>query len=234
MNAAYIACKSPSSPSNPGDPSLLIDEAAAFWIGDSQDTGSSTQGHLLYALTEFVGEKYEDIPAGSQSTINTRVIDLFNQAKTHITMTKSCTSSPTSHMKMRSILEELIPLMAAPLLRGLFYYLSIRDTVKVRMYAVSVLPLFSTCSKSTYQELKSELIDNGGIDVDKDYIFSLIKELYDCIGVSCEMVGYMPRNNYTKCEHSATHDEVVGFSYAGDHDSIVEVRIVTVQVIEKK
>ena len=175
---------------------MLIDEAAAYWIGDSQEMGSSSQGHLLYALTEFIGEKFEDIPQGFQSSINSRIIDLINQAKSHISITKSCSTSPTSHLELRNIIEELVPLMAVPLLRGLFYYLSIRDATKTKLYALSVLPLFSTCSKSTFLELESDLIDSNLIDVEKDYIFSRIRSMYDCLG-KCISPGrvsfHMPR-----------------------------------------
>lgn len=168
------------------DAALFIDEAAAYWIGDGQDTGSSSRGHLLYALTEFIGEKFEDIPDGSQSYINSRVIDLLNQAKNHIAISKSCSTSPDSHLKLRIIIDELIPLMAVPLLRSLFYYLSIGDTVKIKLYALSVLPLFSACSSSTYSELKNDLIDNDMIEIPKEYIYSKIESLYICLGKSID------------------------------------------------
>eukprot|EP00804_Cyclotella_cryptica_P018112 CCRYP_005898-RB/>CCRYP_005898-RB protein AED:0.02 eAED:0.02 QI:1433/1/1/1/0.93/0.88/17/82/2547 len=223
MYSAYNSCKSTLITNGRrlegGEASLFIDEAAAYWIGDSQETGSSSQGHLLYALTEFLGEKFEDIPQGSQSSINTRIIDLINQAKSHISITKSCSTSPTSHSELRNIIEELVPLMAVPLLRGLFYYLSIRDSTKTKLYALSVLPLFSTCSKSTFLELKSDLIDSYVVDVEKDYVFSRIQSMYDCLGLSCDMVGFMPRNNFTHCQESATNKQLAGFSYVGDHDS---------------
>ncbi|KAL7522638.1 hypothetical protein ACHAWX_007338 [Stephanocyclus meneghinianus] len=226
LYSAYISCKSTLLTNGrhleEGDASLLIDEAAAYWIGDSQEMGSSSQGHLLYALTEFIGEKFEDIPQGSQSSINSRIIDLINQAKSHISITKSCSTSPTSHLELRNIIEELVPLMAVPLLRGLFYYLSIRDATKTKLYALSVLPLFSTCSKSTFLELKSDLIDSNLIDVEKDYIFSRIRSMYDCLGMSCDMVGFMPRNNYTHCQESSKNNQLAGFSFVGDRDSVIQ------------
>lgn len=185
MYSALSACKS-----GEGDPSLFVDEAAAYWIGDSQDTGSSTQGHLLYSMTEFIGQKYEALSKEAQSDINTRVIDLFNQAKSHLTLTNSCSTSPTSHLKLRNIIDELIPLMAVPLLRGLYYYLSIRDAVKTKVYALSVLPLFSTCSKSAFTELKGDLIDSDDIgDVRKELVFSKIQGMYDCLGKSMSCHG---------------------------------------------
>jgi hypothetical protein len=136
----------------------------------------------MYALTEYVSQKYESIPKGSQSEINTRIIDLFNEAKSHITLTRRCSESPTSHIKLRSIVDEMISCMTVPLLRGLFYYLSVRDDIKTKLYAASVLPLFSICSKSTYMELKEDLIDSDVIDVSNDYVFSRIRSMYNCLG----------------------------------------------------
>lgn len=139
----------------------------------------------MYALTEFLAQKYESLSKDAQSDTNTRILDLFNQAKSHLTLTNSCSSSPTDHLKLRAIIDELIPLMAVPLLRGLFYYLSIRDAVKIKVYALSVLPLFSTCSKSSYMELKGQLIDNDDVgEVNKELIFSKIQSMYDCLGRS--------------------------------------------------
>ena len=185
LYSAHNACRS-----GEGDPSLLIDEAAAYWIGDSQDTGSSTEGHLLYALTEFIGQKYETTSQDSQSDINTRILDLFNRAKSLLIFTKSCTASPSAHLALRNFIDDLIPLMAVPLLRGLYYYLSIRDSVKTRVYALSVLPLFSTCSKSAFMELKDDLIESDDVgDVNKELVFSKIKSMYDCLGELCAITA---------------------------------------------
>ena len=88
LHSAYGACKSSFLTDGRtingrhlqnSDPALLIDEAAAYWIGDNQATGSSSKGHLLYALTERIGGKFEKIPEGAESYINTRIIDLFNK-----------------------------------------------------------------------------------------------------------------------------------------------------------
>jgi hypothetical protein len=136
----------------------------------------------LYALTEFLGQKYETSNKDSQSDINSRIIDQFNQAKSHMTLTQSCSASPLSHMKLKEIVDELTTLMVVPLLRGLFYYLSIRDATKTKVFATSVLPLFSTCSNSAYMELKGDLIDGDTNDVKKERVFSRIQSMYDCLG----------------------------------------------------
>lgn len=192
------------------DPALLIDEAAAYWIGDNQAAAGSAEGHLLYALTESIGSKFEDIADGSESEINTKVIDLFNkvsvfysinsherktethsiiffmfatQAKSHIAISRDCSTSSESHLKLKEYVDELMPLMAIPLIRNLLYYLNTDNPAMVQVYAVAVLPLFSACSPSTYKELKTMLIDHIMLEViQKEYVYSKIQSLYSCLG----------------------------------------------------
>lgn len=168
------------------DPSIHIDEAAAYWIGDNQDTGSYAEGHLLYSLTEFISGKFEnDTPSGAESDINTRVIGLFNKAKNHIAISRGCSTSEDSHLKLQGIIDELIPMMAVPLLRALIYYLSIDDSILVKVYATAVLPLFSACSPATYSELKDEFIDRSEIHLfqdSKSLFYSKIQSMYSCLG----------------------------------------------------
>ncbi len=189
LHAAYRACQHSSLSENrilqnglDSDPSLFIDEAAAYWIGDNQDTGSSSDGHLLYALTELIGNKFEDVPSGSESGINMRIIDLFNKAKNHLVISRDCSTGKDSHLTLMSFIDELIPLMVIPLLRCLLYYLHENDLVLVRVYATAALPLFSACSPATYHELKDQLIDHDAIGVNKEFIYSKIQSLYSCLG----------------------------------------------------
>ena len=232
LHSAYKACKSSFLTdgrtidgrriTQNSDASLFIDEAAAYWIGDNQSTGSSSKGNLLYALTEFIGEKFEDIPSGSQSWINTRVIDLLNQAKNHIAISKSCSTSKDSHLKIRSIVDEIIPMMAVTLLRCLFYYLSIGNAAMTKLYAVSVLPLFSACSPSTFLELKTDLIDLGTDGIKKEYIFSKIQNMYDCLGLTCDVVGFMPTDDFTRCDDSSAK-VLAGYKTMSERSLVVEV-----------
>jgi hypothetical protein len=170
LHSAYGACRSSISEERRGlsgrnlqrstdnDPSLFIDEAAAYWMGDNQDTGSSSQGHLLYALTEFIADKFET-PSESESTINLKVIDLFNKAKNHIAISRDCSTSKKSPLKLKGIVDESIPLMAMPLLHCLLYHLSKNKLTMVKVYATAVLPLFLACASATYCRLNSLLID---------------------------------------------------------------------------
>lgn len=228
LHAAYDACKLLRNTSErrsmieSSDASLFLDEAAAYWIGDNQSTGSSSQGHLLYALTEKIGEQFEDISAGSQSAVNSRIIDLFNQAKNHIAITNGCSTSQDAHLELRSIVGNLIPMMAVPLLRCLYYYLSIGDAERVKLYAISVLPLFSHCSPSSYLELKNDLIDHDVNEVDKEYIFFKIRSMYDCLGLSCDIVGSLIGDDLAFCDDSSMK-ALAGYFFRTDRSDVIEV-----------
>ncbi len=77
-------------------------------MGDNQDTGSSSQGNLLYALIELIADKFESPsnsessikPFDSESSINLKVIDLFNKAKNHIAISRDCSTSEKPHLKL--------------------------------------------------------------------------------------------------------------------------------------
>lgn len=198
LHASYQACRQSSSSvdrhlqnSQLNDPSLFIDEAAAFWIGDNQDTGSSSGGHLLYALTEFIGEKFEDTSSESESEVNMQIIDLFNKAKNHISISRGCLAGEDSHVTLLNFIDELIPLMVVPLLRCLLFYLHENDLVLARVYATAALPLFSACSPSTYNELKDQLINHDAIGVNKESMYYKIQSLYSCLGECFTII-----NNY--------------------------------------
>lgn len=215
----------------------FIDEAAAYWIGDGQATGSSSRGHLLYALAETISEEYGE-SSSSQSSINTLIVDLLQQAKNHIAISRSCTTSTDSHLKLRSIIDEMIPIMAIPLLRSLLHAMQRIDTEKVRMYAVAVLPLFAKCNPSTYLELKNDLIDNTLLSTEMNYVYSKIMSLYECLGLSCGLIGKISGDDFAyKCEDGSNVKSLAGYDYVADKDIIssaakidIEIRLIDIYI----
>jgi len=220
LHAAYDSCRSSiSSEGRSGfnkrnlqqsidydDPSLFIDEAAAYWMGDHQDTGTS-QGHLLYAVTELIADKFET-PSESESTINMMIVDLLNKAKNHIAISRGCSTSENSHLKLKGIIDEIIPLMAVPLLRCLIHYLNENELIMVKVFATAVLPLFSACSSATYHELKTLLIDNvpfvsdSSVQISRKDVISQLRSMYNCIGLTCDIVGSMQKDDTEASSYS--------------------------------
>jgi len=64
---------------------LPVDIAAAYYIGDGQQTGSSEIGHLLYRLAEESGELFGQDIMG-EAEINTKIIRYLNTIKSEITV----------------------------------------------------------------------------------------------------------------------------------------------------
>ena len=244
LHAAYGACKmsyladgrtTEGRLLQNNDPSLMVDEAAAYCIGDNQATGSSSKGHLLYALTESIAQQFEKTATGSESKVNSQIIDLFNKAKNHIAISRGCTTSEDSHLKLKGVVDELIPLMAVPLLRSLLYYLSQDDILMVKVYATAVLPLFSVCHPSTYRELKNDLIDHDPYEIQKEYIYSKITSMYSCLGLTCDMVGVMLEDDVLRCDDSSDLKSLAGYIYASDEQIVsraseIDVHIKKVEV----
>lgn len=240
LHSAYEACKSSVLSEDrsidgrqlvePQVAARFIDEAAAYWIGDGQATGSSSRGHLLYALTEIISEEYGE-NSSSQSTINTRIIDLLQQAKSHIAISRSCTTSTDSHLKLRSIIDEIIPLMAVPLLRALLHAMKQDDAERVKLYAIAVLPLFAKCNPSTYSELKSDLIDNTLLSTEKNYVYSRIVSLYDCLGLECDLIGKSIGDDFAyKCEDGSNMKSLAGYRYAAEQDVVSSAAKIDIEI----
>ena len=137
-----------SSPSgiiiSTGDLAQNIDEAAAYWIGDYQETGNSKTGHLLYALTEKFGEKFGQ-DAGGQSIVNRNIIKLLTNAKNTLTFQNACGAKSNTHYKLRVIIDEIIIQMATPLIQSLIHNLKVNDAGRVKIFALSVVCLLFAC-----------------------------------------------------------------------------------------
>jgi hypothetical protein len=185
---------------------------------DNQDTVSPSQGHLLYALTEVIADKLEMPldselfikPFNSESSINLKVVGLFNKVKNHIAISRDCSISQKSYLKLKVIVDKLIPLMVVPLLHRLLYYLSIKKLTTVKVYETTVLPLFLACTSATYHKLKSILIDGTPsvdypdpsdlylVKIKKDYVVLQIQSMYSCLGLTCDLVG-STKNEAPEC-----------------------------------
>lgn len=175
-----------------------LDEAAAFWIGDSQVTGDPYQGHLLYAFTEKIGEIFNQ-DAGGQTEVNRRLMRLFNEAKDQITFANACTVQSNTHVKLKHIVDEMVSVMSIPLLQSLIHGLFSNDHERVQLYAVSIVPLIAGCNPNTYAILREKLIDNFYKAVEFDEVFKLLQSTYQCLGISCDDLGTYQQTGSLSC-----------------------------------
>eukprot|EP00593_Proboscia_inermis_P010055 CAMPEP_0171325306 /NCGR_PEP_ID=MMETSP0816-20121228/116730_1 /TAXON_ID=420281 /ORGANISM="Proboscia inermis, Strain CCAP1064/1" /LENGTH=763 /DNA_ID=CAMNT_0011824461 /DNA_START=15 /DNA_END=2304 /DNA_ORIENTATION=- len=174
--------------SSSGALAQAIDEAAAFWIGDSQQTGNSRTGHLLYALTEKIGESFGQDTNG-QVLVNTNILKLLNNAKSTVTFVNACGPRSNTHLVLRVIVDKIIIQMTIPLIQNLLYNLKVYDAGRVKLYALSVVPLIAGCNPSSYSYLKAILIDGEYHARDFSDVVKALQSSYSCLGLSCSEIG---------------------------------------------
>merc|ERR1740124_687038 len=192
-----------------------LDVAIAYWIGDSQVTGSADKGHLLYAFTEGMGEMYGQDSTG-QTNVNRRMLDLFNQAKDQITFTNACTLKTNSHVKLKHIVDDIVSVMSIPLLRSLIKALYENDKDRVKLYAVSVIPMVAGCDETSYESLRDILIENE-YDVSKfNHVIGLITNAFPCMGVKCEDIGVYMNKVTIKCTDPSSAQSLAGYVPSSD------------------
>lgn len=192
-----------------------IDEAVAYWIGDSQQAGSGEQGHVLYALAERTGELFGQEQNG-QSRTNRNIIRLFNQAKVEISFPDACIANPYTHERLREVLTKIISLMTVPLIQSLIYNLERNDRDRVQIYAYSVVPLFAGCDPATFDFLNEQLIGMKYNAIDVDEIITRLQSGYSCLGLTCADVGVFKTGELPECTEVPSLNPLAGYKPARD------------------
>ncbi|KAG7349119.1 low iron-inducible periplasmic protein [Nitzschia inconspicua] len=187
LHKTLNACKQKQLRNEEGVHSMDI--AVAYWIGDSQRAGDSTNGHLLYALAESYGEKF-GINEGGQSRTNTNILRLFNEAKNEVSLPNACSDSKTTYTKLRRIVNRIIPQMAIPLIQGLILSLRSNDRGRVKIFSHAFVPLVAGCSPSLFQLLKERLLNMNYNVIDVEELINLIRNSYPCLGLQCSDIGF--------------------------------------------
>ncbi len=165
-----------------------IDEVAAYYIGDSQQTGSAEEGHSLYAYAEEIGEKFGQDKRG-QTTANAKIISLLNDAKTEISYPGACTTSNDSYKRLRTIAHKIISQMTVPHIQQLIYNLAVNDRERVQLYAQAFVPLTAACNPGNFEFLRDKLMVEQYNVVDVDNIIRVIESTYQCLGLTCDDIG---------------------------------------------
>ena len=91
----------------------------------------------------------------------------------------------------------------------------------MKLYAIAVLPLFAKCNPSTYLEFKNDLIDNTLLSTEKNYVYSRIITLYDCLGIDCHLIGKLIGDDFAyKCEDGSKVKSLAGYRYVAEQDVV--------------
>jgi len=166
-----------------------LDRAAALWIGEGQKDGINDSGHLLYALTENAGERFDQDTG--ETTVNTEIIDLFVQIQKNIKADKC--SDLDGYLNRRQEIKRMVSLMTIPLLQNLIHHTinveSDHGSDWVELYALATIPRVAVCDPSTYNdELQMDVLR----EMTKDYIDQSLNGLesaYSCFSITCTDIG---------------------------------------------
>jgi len=185
---------------------LPIDIAAAYIIGDSQQTGNKESGHLIYNLAEQVGELFGQDTTG-ESEANTKIIKALNAIKSEVTLPNACSNTNT-HMKLRTMADKALAYMTIPLVQKLIHAMKSKDYYRVKLYAVSVVPLTAGCNQSTYEYLREKLIDSQYDLLDLHGIMMKLESTYRCLGLTCEDIGSYQNGALEQCKDTRDQETV--------------------------
>jgi hypothetical protein len=183
LHSAVAACRNGAADVS------YIDAAAAYWIGSLPLAGNSTQGYLLYSLTENSGSLFMQKSAGGPSATNKKLLRLFKQASILLTSPRACQDGTTTMSHLRSVVIQSISQMSIPLIQHLIANLKVGDRPRVKIYAHAVVPLLVGCRSSTFKYLKSKLLEYSYSDADVEEMINKIEGAYDCLDLSCEDIG---------------------------------------------
>lgn len=191
---------------------LPVDIAAAYYIGDGQQTGSSQSGHMLYHLAEEAGERFgQDSIGAGEAEINTKVLSQFKKIKDEIAFADACTAKSNTVANLRMQVDKTISYMTVPLLQNLIHAMKVNDPYRVQLYALSVVPLIAGCNEATYAYLSSTLIENDYDPSKFNDILTKIQGSYMCLGISCGDVGAYKGGVVPECQ-DPSDDNIVSLA----------------------
>jgi hypothetical protein len=177
---------------------LPIDIAAAYVIGDSQQTGNADSGHLIYHLAEQVGELFGQDTSG-EAEANTKIVKALNAIKSEVTLPNACANSDT-HIKLRTMADKALAALTVPLMQQLIHSMKTKDVYRTRLYAVAVVPLTAGCNEATYAYLRNALIDNTYNPLNFADIMTKLQSTYQCLGLTCEDIGSYKNGVVAACD----------------------------------
>jgi hypothetical protein len=195
-----------------------MDVAVAYWIGDGEVAGDLDNGHLLYALAEKMGDIF-NMNDGGQSRTNTNILRLFNEAKHEILLPGACSESPSTFIRLRRTVDQLVSQMAIPLIQGLINSLRLNDRDRVKLYAHAVIPMIAGCRPSSFIYLKDKLINLNYNVIEVDDIVDRLRGVYHCLGLQCADIGVHDSektDELPECEDVEILHSLAGYKPASD------------------
>lgn len=195
-----------------------MDIAAAYWIGEGLDSEDGTKGHLLYALSEDMGARF-NMMEGGQSRTNRNVLRLFNEAKTALALPNACSENPITYTTLRHTVNKIVSVISVPLIQSLIHYLRANDVERVKLYGHAVVPLIAGCNQPTFEYLRDRLLTGNYNAIEIEKIVDKIRSVYSCLGLKCDDIGIYASeasDEAPSCIDEGTRVNLAGYTPAND------------------
>jgi hypothetical protein len=213
-----------------GNITHVIDEAAAYWIGDAKVGMDGQRGHLLYALADEMDGHFESSEENVLS-VNQHILTLFAEAKHQLFEKDACSVDSDTLSELHSTVNEIHSQMMIPLVQGLIHSLKTDDRDRVRLYAYSLVPLIAVCNPAEYEYWQAVLLKAKYNVADSATIVDRIYGVLPCLGLRCSQVGVHFSEMVDKEMRSQCAESSKSTSYAGYRpaDEFLEVRSSSLQ-----
>ena len=191
----------------------FLDVAFSLWVGSEQAEGNN-DGFLLYSIAEraeaqFTGDAID--PGQSEAKANTKLINLFNEARQLVHADDYCSSEKFGNLQV--IVSSMHSTMTIPLIQQLIYHLHQEEHTFIELYAFSIMPLIAGCNPASYNLLKHLLVDQRFKIDDLDAVMRALENSYNCLGITCDDVGIF-MNTENTCNDKIT--SMAGFVPSAD------------------
>ncbi|CAN0397378.1 unnamed protein product, partial [Ectocarpus fasciculatus] len=195
-------CENGDLSANDGGPHAW-DEGWAFYTGSLEGTaaGGSGDGQMIYALAEkrcenfgtCSGDTDGDDTTGT-SAINSELLTLWEAGKANL-VAGECTQAS-------AVIDEILPLMAVPLIQGLLRYTYLADpaigtggdkeAAELWAFSAAILPWISACNAAVGTAVRDNTeLGSTSAPMADGYatIKGQLETVYSCMGITCAQVG---------------------------------------------
>lgn len=220
-----------------------IDKAAAFWIGNQQDT-ESVDGGSLYAWTKRMHKLFETPSFDANVQILKNLSTLKLDLDFCLEETKLDDEKEKILQGMWSVAKSTITAMTVPLMQNLLYSVAVaagkatlpgpdQTTIADSMilFALITLPQLMVCDEAGFKHLYQRTISES-LQFDSSFLsdtVTTIQKNYACLEISCAQVGKAPFmfGDWPACQ-DLTEFSIVG--YEGVSSQTMDVAKVDIDI----
>merc|ERR1719232_484342 len=203
-----------------------IDEAAAFWVGNGQQSDLGT-GYSLFELSQQVDNDFGTL--STVSAANEAFADIFEQMQTIISA-GGCrpNTAEKASIKLYHLSNRMISVMMIPLMKKLLHSILVNDTAMIKLYALAVVPQIFACKVSHARMLMPKLFTNDYNPSDEADVIDMLQESYSCLGLKCADIGSF--GNMQECVDDPDIVALAGYMPTSDVKQMAKIDLDMLQM----